>query len=516
MNENRSTDLVVVGSGAAGLMAALAAADDGLRVRVLERTGLLGGTSATSGGLFYLPGNSLAQEAGTAGTREQHLVYLRAIAKKPIDERLLNAFLDAAPAVAEALSDSGVELRLTGLVDYVRDAPEAAAGKVLATQPFDPGRLGDLAPLVRSSPYGGDDNDGWTGGRSLIGWLVGACAAAGVEFDLDWRVTGLVRDGGAVTGVIGHRNDDPSTIAAVHAPAGVVLGSGGYEYNRELIQRFVRAPLEASWSCRGNEGDGIVMAEAAGAELGGLGEVQWYPLVRWHGHDDDGQPMYRDAGPVRNLPGSIVVDGGGERFTNEGQQFTEFGRSLSQLADDRRPAWLVIDNDFVDRYGATAFGGASVEQWADHSTDTIDALAEALGVPSSALTATIERFNAAAMQGEDPDFGRGDTAFDREWGDPSRDGGATCLAPLTAGPFHAARVYVGCSGTTGGPVVDHQARVVDRDGEPIPGLFAAGNVTPAIFGDTSPGSGATLGPGMAFGYLAARSARRGADAGALT
>jgi 3-oxosteroid 1-dehydrogenase len=499
-----SADAIVVGSGAAGLSAALTTARQGLKTVVLERTGVLGGTSAMSGGLVYAPGSKLAREAGHEFDVNDVVRYLKAIARREVDQNLIDTFLDAAPAMVDQLADSGVALRLTGLLDYYRDAPGAGAARVVATHPFDPSALGEHATLVRRSPYRDSDEVPWRSGMSLVGHLLAACLHAGVQFRTNCRVRSLLIEDGAVVGVEGACHGEPLTASG----GGVVLASGGYEFNRALVGQYIGTNLEGAWSCPGNEGDALAMAKSVNASLTSMGEAQWYALLRLSEDRLEGAPLFADASPARNLPGSLIVDRRGARFANESTLFQDFGRALAYPDANRTPAWLVCDQRFLHTYRRQAFGDQPLVSPAWHTAHTLAELATQIDVPAHALATTVAQFNEGAVDGVDLEFGRGESDVDREWGDADAEGGHSCLAPLVQPPFHATRVYAGCSGTTGGPRVDANAQVRRADGQPVKGLYAAGNVIAGLFGDTAPASGSTLGPGMTFGFLAGKSIGR--------
>jgi 3-oxosteroid 1-dehydrogenase len=502
-------DTIVVGSGAAGLSAALTSARAGLNTVVLERTALLGGTTAMSGGLFYVPNSRLARDAGFQIDRAKIVDYLESVARRPIDQHLLHSFLDAAPAMLDELAASGIRLRLTGVLDYYRNKSTSPGGHVVGTEDFDPAELDEWGSKIRHSPYRDTSTQPWTNGMSLVGHLVAAGLRAGVEYRINTDVTTLVQTAdGAITGVTTR-----DSAGAVLSGRGVVLATGGFEFNPELMEEYFGRLVEGSWSCPGNTGVALLVARQVGAALDGLGEVQWYPLLRLSEDTVEGGPLFHDASPARNLPGSMVVDRTGRRFVNESTLFQDFGRAIAISSPARLPTWLVVDQAFADMYGLRAFGTENPSSLSGvHTRETLDELAIAIGVPVDALTATVERFNVGAVKGKDPDFGRGEAAVDREWGDMDKPDGFACLAPISRGPFQATRIYSGSSGTTGGPKVDGNARVIRPDGTPVRGLYAGGNAIAGLFGDSSPASGATLGPGLTFGYLAAKTIAERGDA----
>ncbi|WP_170322502.1 FAD-dependent oxidoreductase [Acrocarpospora macrocephala] len=491
--ERVEQDVVVLGSGAAGLAAALSASSSGARVTVLERTAFIGGTSATSTGLVYAPGSAKMKEKGVTEDLDAALDYLRAVAPQGLDEARAREFLQRAAEVIDFLESHAVPFRPTGLKDYNAGIPGASQSRAVAPESCDPATLGDRAGEIRRSPYRALDNGAeWSGGTALIGHLLRACLRAGVTVLTKARGTELVVESGEVTGVVA----DGVTLTA---PGGVILATGGFEYNRDLLDRYL-PKVEAAWSSPENTGDGLRLAEAAGAKLAWTGAAQWYALLRLHDEDREGTPKYEDASSARCLPGSIIVDRHGRRFANEGANFHDFGRALAQ-AD--LPAWLVIDQRFLDIYGPRCFGDRppAKDRWFTAATPA--ELGELIGVD---LADTIARFNVDAAELHDSQFGRGSTEFDQSWGDGDNQGPAACLAPLTRPPLQATRVYAGLSGTNGGPLTDTSGRVLDGAERPIPGLFAVGNAAATFLGDGAPGSGSTLGPGLVYGYLAGRAA----------
>jgi hypothetical protein len=262
-----------------------------------------------------------------------------------------------------------------------------------------------------------------------------------------------------------------------------------------------------------NTGDGLKMAMKVGASLGNMREAWWMPVVEGP-VNSAGKALFTSE---RTLPGSIMVNRQGKRFTNEAANYNAFGAAFHEQDSTscsyvNRPAWVLFNQKFYDKWGfaqgrgSTPVGGRAPD-WIT-SGETLDELAGKLGIPEGALGATVERWNANVAGGSDPDFHRGESWYDRWWGDPWNKGKPEAtLGPIEGGPYYAVEVKSGAIGTKGGPKTDTVARVLDLDKKPIPGLYAAGNVMASPMGMTYGGGGGTLGPGMVFGWLA------GMDAG---
>ncbi|WP_019810007.1 FAD-binding protein, partial [Saccharomonospora halophila] len=325
---------------------------------------------------------------------------------------------------------------------------------------------------------------------------------AGVPVWLRTTMTGLVTDDdGAVLGATLEREGEP---VRVRARRGVLLATGGFEHNTDMRDTYLPEGARENHSAgaRQNTGDGIRAGEAVGAELAFMDDAWWMPSVR------------HPAGAViplvseRCIPRSLIVSGEGGRFTNESAPYVNFVHD--QLAGGHVPAWFVMDAKARARYPfaqvlpGAPFPRAFSEQGIVHTADTVAELAERIGVDPEALTATVERFNTAARSGTDPDFGRGESAYDRYYGDPTLPN--PTLDVVDEAPYYAVRIEVGDLGTKGGLVCDEHGRVLRPDGSAVPGLYATGNTSAPVMGNEYAGPGATIGPSMVFGYLAARHA----------
>jgi 3-oxosteroid 1-dehydrogenase len=556
-------DVVVVGTGGAGMTAALTAARLGLDVVVLEKSEHFGGSTARSGGGVWIPGNEVLEHDGVADDPGSAAQYLAHIVGPDGDPALQEAFLRHGPEMlAMVLEACPLQLRwVRGYSDYYPEAPGGRpGGRSVEPRPTDARILGAdrslLQPPYLASRSGLSITQAdfrWlnliarhprgltravrVGTRSWLARLrgvelltMGQALAAGlfaglrrqgvpVRFgtplvglvtDDDGRVTGVrVRSAGAGAGAGGDGADgaDGGAEEVITARRGVVLAAGGFEQDEALRQEFQRAPIGTAWTVGAaeNTGDAIRLGRELGAALELMDDAWWGPAV----------PLPR--GPYfllaeRSLPGCILVNGSGRRFVNEAAPYVDAVHAMydAHTDDDPHvPSWLVFDQRYRDRYLFTAKGprqplpGRWYRDGIAAKASTIEKLAAEIGVPGDTLRETVTRFNEMAERGRDEDFRRGESAYDRYYGDP-RNRPNPNLAPLAKAPFHAVRIVPGDLGTKGGLRTDARARVLRPDGTAIPGLYAAGNTSALVMGRTYAGPGATLGPAMTFGYLAAK------------
>ncbi len=550
-------DVVVLGSGAAGLTAALAASAAGADAGLYEKADLLGGTTAISGGIVWVPGNHLMDGAEQAGDAAAALDYLRALAGDALDETVAAAFVSTGPEMLRFVeSSSPCRFRLlAGYPDYHPEVPGARPGGGRSLEPdlFDLSVLGEWAGrlcfwdgeprpvLLSETSYGGalepppasvlaDRRErGVCGmGEALVGSLLAGCLGAGATVRTGARARQLVMVDGRVAGVL---VDTPAGRVTVEARRGVILATGGFEWNEALVRSFLRGPMDAPAGVPTNTGDGLDMAIDAGAVLDNMAEAWWAPMARVPGEEAWGAPRFRLVLAERTRPGSIMVNAAGERFCNEAANYNSLGSAFHSLDPDRPgsatpgsatldpgtpgpatpdqsdvAAWLVCDDRYRRRYPLPGCRrGAETPAWV-HRGDTLTELAAVIGVPPAALAETVAEFNRHAAAGADPAFGRGASVYDLFNGDCTLPGAAATLGPLDDPPFYAIAIRMGSLGTSGGPRTDERGRVLSCDGEAIPGLWAAGNVMAAPTGTVYGGAGGTLGPAMTFGYLTGRDA----------
>ena len=541
-------DVVVAGSGAAGMTAALTAAHLGLSVLVIEKAGHFGGSTARSGGGIWAPGNTVLRRARVTDTPEQARAYLAYVAQGvPAARR--EALLEHGPAMLDLVL-AMTPVRFTWVPGYADYYPEAqgglAAGRSIEPVPLD-GRkvlgaeLDHLARPYLPSPVAITQAEyRWlslgrhprgiraglrVAGRTARATLLGqrmlslgqALAAglraglvhAGVPVWLDTPLAGLETEDGRVTGVRVTRGEP----ALIRARRGVLIATGGFERDEQMRRRYQRAPVGTEWTtgAAGNTGDGIRAGLDLGADTGLMDDAWWGPSIPL-----PGGPYFCLA--ERSLPGCVLVNGAGQRFVNESAPYVDAVHAMydgNTPENPHIPAWLVFDQRYRDRYVFAGLppGKALPRRWyaagAVLRADDLAGLAQAAGVDADGLVKTVTRFNEFAAAGRDEDFGRGDSAYDRYYGDPRLPN--PNLAPLARPPFYAVKIVPGDLGTKGGLRTDELARVLRPDGTVIEGLFAAGNASEAVMGHSYAGAGATIGPAMTFGYIAARTMAAAAD-----
>ena len=531
-----NADVVVVGSGASGLTAALAAAVREADVVVLEKGRLVGGTSSMSGGMLWVPNNRYMREAGISDSREDALAYIRRLTLGRVADELIVTFVDECNETVEFL-ERHTNIRFHAHLDHPDYQPELPGGRPggrgIGGDLYDTSRLGAFQPLLRFGPntlpvkhlartadgeltsdraawdfpgLARSLNEGQVGsGRALVGELLEACLAHGVRLLNETRAVELVRRGSRVAGVVAQKN---GTTERFDARLGVVLATGGFEWNRTLIDRFLGVPLELPSSSPTNVGDGLRMAMQVGATLGNMTEAWWAPALHVPGETYEDGPMNRHIVDPRSKPGSIIVNRQGRRFFNEATNYNDAPKAMmafdpTTFSYPNLPCWLIFDAEYRRTYPiATLTPSDPTPTWITVG-NTLEELAHAVGIDAEGLVQQVADFNRDAARGVDPVFHRGEGVYDRYRSDKNVQPNGN-LRPLGGGPYHAVELRIGSMGTKGGPVIDTCGRVLDHNDLPIPGLYAAGNVVANVFGPSYPGPGATLASGATFGRLAAQ------------
>lgn len=557
-------DLVVLGSGAAGFAAATTAACRGLSVLLVEKAETFGGTSAISGGAVWVHGTDQARAAGVQDNAEAVRTYLKRTIGPGYRAELIEAYIErGAEALRYLEQHSELQYALRPFSpDYYPDEPGATdTGRALEMVEYDGRRLGpafkhlrkptpgmllfggmmvnrvDIQHFLsfRRSPrslwhclklmarYGRDRLSHERGtrltvGNALIARLATTAFDKGVQLWLKAQATQLVTHGGAVTGlVIRHNGQD----LRVQARAGVVCAAGGFAAAADASQRRpATGPGHLTMSPGSNSGDSQALATAVGARLGeGLAaDFFWAPvsqLRRANGETERFPHLVTD----RAKPGIIAVNRHGLRFVNEANSYHSFVQAMQQ--DGNAPCWLIADAQAMNAYGMglarprPVDNSALIDAGYLHRADSAEQLARQIGIDPAGLAATLRQHNADAVAGTDTAFAKGGNSYNRSLGDPHH-GPNPCLAPLTRAPWYAIRVETGDLGSARGLVTDADANVLDRQGQPIAGLYAAGNDMNSIMDGTYPGPGITIGPGLTFGYIAATHAAARLRAGHTT
>jgi succinate dehydrogenase/fumarate reductase flavoprotein subunit len=541
-------DLLVVGSGT-GLAAALAAHEQGLSVLVVEKSSHVGGSTARSGGALWLPASPVITECGGVDTADRAQRYLDSVVDGSAPQERSAAYVKNLPATVDMLRRT-TPMKLFWAKEYSDYHPEApggsAAGRTCECRPLDTTILGEYLPDLRPGvmevtipmPTTGADYR-WmnlmsrvprkglptivkrlaqgvgglalgrryaAGGQALAAGLFAGAIRAGIPIWLGTALTELTTDAGRVTGAV---LEHSGTSVTVTARRGVVLAAGGFDHSMDMRWKFQSESLgrNLSLGAETNTGDAIRIGQDIGADIALMEQSWWFPAVA---------PLPGAAPAVmlaeRSLPGSFIVDQDGQRFANESADYMSFGQRVLQREAAGTPVqrmWIVFDQKYRNSYvfAAELFPRMPIPQsWYDAGiavrADDFSELATKMGVPVDGFRATTDRFNEDAFAGEDPDFGRGRSAYDRYYGDPTITPNPN-LRPLTKGPFYAVKMVLSDLGTCGGLRADDHARVVREDGTAIDGLYAIGNTAANAFGDTYPGAGATIAQGLVYGYIAA-------------
>ncbi|MGO9098010.1 MAG: FAD-binding protein [Mycobacterium sp.] len=548
---DHSVDLVIAGSGGGGMVAGLAALDCGLEPLIVEKQALVGGSTGLSGGIVWLPNNPLMRADGIADSHEDGLAYLADVVGDigaPSSPERREMFLTAGYEMINFLIRKGVRLvRCSGWSDYYPNHKGGnSAGRAVEGIPFNAAKLGTWSdkvqpPLAKAYGFVVLTNElrsvqyfnraprafavatrvflrstaariarrqTLTNGSSLIAQMLKSMIDICDGEPPVWTNAAMddliVEDGR----VVGARIVRDGTRLNVEARKGVLLAAGGFGHNADMRRRYSGdQPNEAQWSIAnaGDTGEVLQTAMGLGAKTDLLDEAWWLPSV----FIANGGTTAASLGSGRQRPGAIYVDSAGRRFCNESNSYVEVGKAM--YANKAVPCWMVFDDGYVRRYVAGAnplkrrLPLELIASGAVKRADTIGDLARQIEVPADALARTVQRFNDFAAKGLDPDFGRGQSAYNDCLGDPGYRPNAA-IGPLERAPFYATKVHPADVGTCGGVITNEHAQVLDEHDRVIDGLYATGNTTATVMGRTYPGAGASIANSMVFGYVAARHA----------
>ena len=556
LTENQAFDVIVVGSGAGALLAAIRASDEGLKALVVEKTALVGGTSAISGGGIWIPDNHDMPKAGLRDSVEVAFGYVKACAKGLASDDRVLAYVETARHMARYLAEIGVPYRCIPLYsDYyphiqgalpggrTMDPIEFNAAKLgmdglALLRPTNPGQLilgrmninafqartllarekkakwmlmGIMARYFLDYPWRRKSKRDrrLTGGQALVGGLLTALRKRNITLALETPLESLITEGSRVTGVVVKQGGQ---LLRLQARKGVILGAGGFERNQAMRDEHLPKPTDQAWTATppgANTGDAIRAGAAVGAQTHLMAHTWGVPTL-----EVPKEEKFRPLFVERSLPGCMVVNARGERFLNESGPYPEFQQAM--FANHAKtgggiPAWIVFDATFRTNYpigplmpGSAVPDSRMRKSWLNTvywKGETLEELAANIGVDAAGLKASAARMTEFARTGKDLEFDRGGNVFDRYYGDVNVSPNPN-LAPIAKGPFYAMKLLPGDIGTKGGLLTDRDARVLDGAGNVIDGLYCIGNNSASVMGPAYPGAGSTLGPALTFGYRA--------------
>jgi 3-oxosteroid 1-dehydrogenase len=544
-----TVDFVIAGSGGGGIVAALAATDAGAEALILEKQAAIGGSTCMSGGIVWIPNNPLMQAEGVPDSYEDAMAHFETVVGdvgrcSSFERR--HAYLTAGPEMITFLQRLGVRLvTCPGYSDYYSSLTGGhEVGRGVEPLPWDGRALGPWLPklqpgLAKTLGLAVMTNEArslsnynrsfrsfaisarvvlrtfaarvrrqalLTNGASLVGQMLAIALDRGIPVWTEAPLDDLLVEDGRVVGVRTVRDGAP---VLVQARKGVLISAGGFAHNREMRQRYGGdQPNEGKWSMSnaGDTGEAIALAMGLGAQTALMDEAWWLPSPR------TGRFGQSTLDQARQRPRTIYVDAAGRRFVNESNSYMEVGKAMYERDKTSRavPCWLIFDDRYRKRYAhVRSHPGHFPKEMLDSGrlkkAATLVELAEMCGIEADGLIETIDHFNEYARKGVDPDYGRGESAYNRALGDPHRKV-HPCLGPIDEAPYYACEVLPGDVGTCGGLLTDEHARVLDQGDEPIEGLYATGNSTATVMGRHYLGPGASIANTMVFGYVAARHA----------
>ncbi|WP_413511688.1 3-ketosteroid-delta-1-dehydrogenase [Myroides odoratus] len=549
--KEQTVDLLIVGAGT-GLAAALTGHENGLSTIIIEKTPYVGGSTALSGGAFWIPGNQVLRADGSKDKVAEGEKYLNALVKKDYPKARWQAFLKYGEATIDMLYRQ-TSLHFFWAKGYSDYHPEtlggSAIGRTCESRPFNLNRLGKEKDRFRQGkmeaplpmPVTGYDYK-WinlmikkpfkafpiifkrlfqgigglilgkkmiAGGQAIAAGMFDGVIKAKIPVYTNSKLISLIYKDNRVTGALVDQHGKQITI---YTNRGVILAAGGFDHNMFMRQKYQSPSLQdnLSFGAEGNTGDAINIAENLGAVIANMKESWWFPAVAPLQKGSDPQVLLAE----RSLPGSFMVNTKGQRFINESIDYMSFGQTLLKLEKEKQPVgemWLIFDQKYRNQYmlaGSVFPGMALPKSWYEskiaYTAKNPSELAGQIGLPREVFSATFDRFNTLASKGEDTDYKRGQSAYDQYYGDPTVKPNP-CLRPLK-GKLYAIKVVLSDLGTCGGILTDENGLVLQENNQPISGLYAIGNTAANIFGQVYPGAGATIGQGLVFGYIAARHA----------